>query len=199
MIVKLRPFLPVLLVASACAGTGPPAPVPAGPPAHRYVRADVEFMQHMIVHHAQALEMARLVPVGSTREDLHRMAERIDASQIAEIARMRQWLEARNESVLEVRAHGGHAGEHAGMPGLASPEDMARLASLRGSDFDRLFLELMIRHHEGALIMVRDLFATEGAVNEAGLYMLAADIDADQRAEIARLRSLLETLQRGSE
>jgi uncharacterized protein (DUF305 family) len=185
--------------AAACGGTRPQAPAPEIPVAaatNRHTAADVKFMQHMIVHHAQALEMAKLVPARSTRETMHQMAGRIDASQVAEIARMRQWLEARNVPVADDRLH---AGEHVHMPGMASADELARLESLRGSEFDLLFLELMIRHHEGALVMVRELFATEGAANEAGLYMMAASIDADQRAEIARMRGLLETLQRGSE
>jgi uncharacterized protein (DUF305 family) len=156
-------------------------------------------MQHMIVHHAQALEMAKLAPERSTRETILRLAERIDVSQVAEITRMRQWLEARTEPVAEAPSHAGHAGVQYLMPGMASAGDLGRLASLRGPEFDRLFLELMIRHHEGALVMVRELFATEGAANEAGIYMLAAGIDADQRAEISRMRGILETLQRGSE
>jgi uncharacterized protein (DUF305 family) len=152
-----------------------------------YVEADVRFMQDMIRHHAQALEMTRLVAERTEDGSIRRVAQRIDASQQDEIATMRRWLEARGEATAPGAAHAGHQL----MPGMLTPEAMAALAAARGEDFDRLFLESMIRHHEGALVMVRDLFAMGGAGREPELYRFATHVDADQRAEIARMRSML--------
>lgn len=157
-----------------------------------YTEADVAFMQAMLSHHAQALAMTALVPRRTDRRDIRLAAERIEHSQSTEIAFMRRWLESRNEEAP--RPHGGAHG--AGVPmdeahGMASPEEMAALAASRGEEFDRLFLELMIRHHEGALRMARELLATEGAAEEPELFQFVSHVDADQRAEIARLRRML--------
>ncbi len=170
----------------------------------RYTAADVQFMQHMIVHHAQALEMAGLVPARTRTEAIRLLAQRIEISQRDEIALMRRWLEARGEAAPDPAAHAHHAGgggaggaggaDQAPMPGILSAADLARLAAARGPAFDRLFLELMIRHHEGALVMVKRLFGTPGAGQEAAVFRFASDVDTDQRAEIARMRSLLRSL-----
>lgn len=171
-----------------------PAPggAPAGP---RYTAADVQFMQHMIVHHAQALEMAGLVPARTASGAIRLLAQRIEISQRDEIALMRRWLEARGEAAPDPAGHAHHGGAaSAPMPGMLSAADLARLAAARGAAFDRLFVELMIRHHEGALLMVKQLFATPGAGQEAAVFRFASDVDTDQRAEIARMRSLLQSL-----
>jgi uncharacterized protein (DUF305 family) len=155
--------------------------------------ADVRFMRDMIAHHAQALEMAELVPGRAGRAELRLLAERIAVSQRDEIAAMERWLRSRGEEVPAGGAHHHHGaagGDHAGMAGMATPEEMARLAASRGAEFDRLFLELMIRHHEGALTMVAALFASSGGGQEAEIFQLASDVEADQRAEIARMRRL---------
>jgi uncharacterized protein (DUF305 family) len=159
----------------------------------RYTEADVRFMQHMIVHHAQALDMTGLVPARTTTEALRLLAQRIEISQKDEIALMRHWLEARGQTAPVPGMHGHHgAGEHeALMPGMLTPEQMARLAAATGVEFDRLFLELMIQHHEGALTMVKALFATPGAAQEPTAFRFASDVDTDQRAEIARMRAML--------
>jgi uncharacterized protein (DUF305 family) len=153
-------------------------------------------MQNMIGHHAQALEMTRLVPTRTTRPEMRLLAERIDVSQKDEINLMRHWLQSRGEQVPDPgdpHAHHG-AGEMALMPGMLTPEQLAELARASGPAFDRLFLQDMIRHHEGALAMVTDLFGTNGAAQESDTYRFASDVDADQRAEIARMRALLQTL-----
>lgn len=157
-----------------------------------YTEADVAFMQAMRAHHAQALAMTELVPERTDRRDIRFAAERIERSQSSEIALMRRWLESRGEETP--RAHDGAHG--AGVPmdavhGMASPEEMAALAASRGETFNRLFLELMIRHHEGAIRMARDLLVTEGAAEEPELFQFVSHVDADQRAEIARLRRML--------
>lgn len=149
-------------------------------------------MQHMIAHHEQALEMARLVPARTTAETMRLLAERIEITQLGEIARMRKWLAEQGAASADSAHH--EEASHA-MPGMIGPQDMARLAAARAKEFDRTFLELMIRHHEGAIIMVRDLFASGVAVQDPAVHMLASDIDADQRAEIARMLRTLETLE----
>ena len=155
--------------------------------------ADVRFMQGMIVHHAQALELSALVAERAGHEQLRALAGRIDVSQRDEIAMMQQWLTRRGAPVAAAEPHHGDSA-HRTMPGMASPDEMRRLASSRRTAFDRLFLELMIRHHEGALVMVAELFATDGAGQEPELFRFASDVDADQRMEITRMRRLLDTL-----
>ncbi len=197
----------VLLVGCGSASRGsasvvPPesGPVAAGTsaaadttPRPRANPADVRFMREMIGHHAQALEMTELVPGRAARAELGLLAERIAVSQRDEIAAMERWLRARGEAVPSADAHQHHGaagGDHAGMPGMATPQEMARLAALKGAEFDRLFLELMIRHHEGALTMVAALFGSSGGGQEAEIFQLASDVEADQRAEIARMQRL---------
>jgi uncharacterized protein (DUF305 family) len=158
-------------------------------------------MQRMIGHHAQALTMAALVPTRSRRPELRTLAARIDATQREEMALMRRWLESRGQTVPATDAHAGHGtGDHAAMPGMSgmsampgmlSAEQLAQLERSAGPAFDRLFLEGMIRHHEGALTMVQEFFATPGAAQDPEIFRLASDVDADQRAEIRRMRELL--------
>lgn len=163
-----------------------------------YVPADAAFMRDMIVHHGQALEMSALVPERSDSEDMHLMARRIDETQQYEIGLMRDWLNERGLAAPEpgemLGPHGGHGVDHSGMAGMASPEQMRALADAEGAAFDRMFLELMIRHHEGALVMVDDLLSHEGAGQEPELFVLLSHVDADQRAEIARMQAMLEAM-----
>lgn len=182
------------LLAAACAPAPPPAagaPAPEAPVLQERPRAnegDVRFMQEMIAHHAQALAMTALVSERATRPDVRLLAERMEVSQRDEIAMMRRWLRAHGADTAAVHGHAHHA--HG--PGMLSPEEMARLAGAAGPEFDRLFMELMIRHHEGAVQMVRDLFATPGAGQESDVYQIAAEVEADQLAEIARMRRMLQ-------
>lgn len=154
----------------------------------RHTEADVRFMQGMIAHHAQALDMAALVPDRTSNEQIRLLARRIELSQADEIALMRRWLQARGENASDAHAHHGHG--PAG-PGMLTAEEMRRLAEARGLPFDRLFLELMIKHHDGALLMVEDLLASPGAAQEPGLYAFVSDLEGDQRMEISRMRRLL--------
>lgn len=168
-----------------------PLPASAGP---GYTIADVHFMQHMIGHHAQALTMAAMVPANTTTEAVHRLAQKIDISQRDEIALMRQWLEQRDQAVPdETQAHAMM------MPGMLTPEQLGRLRAARGPEFDRLFLTFMIRHHEGALTMVEDLFAQRGAGQDPDVFRFATDVDADQRDEIFAMQRLLDTLSQESQ
>ena len=166
-------------------------PVSARAQQRRYAPADVEFMQGMIGHHAQALEMTALVSSRTSREDLKKLALRIEVSQADEIKMMQRWLQVRGQSVPgphDMHMHGATL-----MPGMLTPEQMNALAAAKGTEFDRLFLEGMIRHHGGALTMVHDLFVSPGAGQEADIFGFASDVDADQRAEIDRMRSMLAT------
>ncbi|MEP6679755.1 MAG: DUF305 domain-containing protein [Betaproteobacteria bacterium] len=163
-------------------------------------------MQGMMAHHEQALVMTALVPSRSRRDDVRLIAERIELSQRDEIAMITRWLESRHESVPVTGVTHDHAtmtgmpmGDSAGtagasgmlMPGMLTPAELAQLAASTGPAFDRLFLTFMIRHHEGAMVMVAQLFATNGAAQGSEIYRFASDVDADQRSEIARMRALL--------
>ena len=154
---------------------------------------DVTFMQGMIGHHAQAIEMVELLKTRTNSDDMRKLAERIAVSQTDEMKMMREWLEARGAELPGDHAH--HA-PGARMPGMLTPEEMAKLAAAKGPEFDELFLEYMIRHHEGAIIMVRELFATPGAGQESEIYTFASDVVADQRMEIARMAAMLKELQK---
>lgn len=160
-----------------------------------HTAADVRFMQGMIHHHAQAVTMVALVPTRSSRQDLKMLARRIDVSQVDEIEWMRNWLRDRDEPLADANsdAHAEHGGG-ALMPGMLSADAMAALERATGAEFDRLFLEGMIRHHEGAIVMVAQLFATPGAGQESMIFGFASDVDSDQRAEIARMRRLRSAL-----
>jgi uncharacterized protein (DUF305 family) len=167
--------------------------------------ADVQFMQNMMLHHAQALEMVLWVPERSQREDIRRLALRIELSQGAEIAQMRRWLEDRWEDVPSLGAdpseghaghpgHADHASGHTAMPGMLTPGQLQQLQDARGEAFDRLFLESMIFHHEGAILMVAELFSAFGAAQGGEIYEFASHVDSDQRMEIERMHGLLRTL-----
>lgn len=160
-------------------------------------RKDVEFMQGMIMHHAQAVEMTDMIAARTSNRDLHLLGERISKSQTDEIGFMRRWLEVRGESTSHEmkpkqsgHAHGGSGGEML-MPGMLSKEQMDALRKSKGAEFDRLFLTGMIQHHEGALVMVDELFSTQGAGQESVLFNFATDVDSGQRAEINSMKTLL--------
>jgi uncharacterized protein (DUF305 family) len=160
----------------------------------QHTAADVRFMQGMIGHHAQALEMTDLLLSRSRREDMRLLARRIEVSQADEIKMMQDWLKSRGQDVPGEHAH--HAPGAPLMPGMLTVEEMGRLSAAQGAEFDRLFLEFMIKHHEGALIMVEQLFATAGAGQEAEIFAFAADVDADQRMEIERMGAMLKEIRK---
>ena len=155
----------------------------------RHTPADVQFMRGMIGHHAQALEMTELLRTRTGSDDMRKLALRIEVSQADEIKMMRDWLAGRGEPLPDPHAH--HARDAVLMPGMLTAEEMASLAAARGPEFDRLFLEFMIKHHAGALIMVEDLFSHPGAGQESEIFAFASDVDADQRMEIERMSALL--------
>ena len=159
-------------------------------------QADVEFMQGMIMHHAQAVEMTALIASHTDNKDLHLLGAKISSSQSDEIKFMQRWLAARGESIS--MAMPGMSGMDASgkpmplMPGMLTPEQMEALRNAKGAEFDHLFLVGMIQHHNGALIMVKDLFDTAGAGQEADIFNFATDADNTQRAEIKIMQSMLE-------
>jgi uncharacterized protein (DUF305 family) len=159
----------------------------------RHTAADVRFMQGMIGHHAQALEMVGLLRTRTNREDMRLLARRIELSQEDEIMLMQRWLQTRGQPVPDAHAH--HAAGATLMPGMLTPEEMGRLEAAGGKEFDRLFLEFMVKHHEGALVMVSELFSSPGAAQESDIFSFATDVDADQRIEIARMGAMLRELQ----
>lgn len=154
-----------------------------------YTEADVRFMQGMIHHHAQALDMTALLMTRSESEQMKLFARRIEVSQNDEIRTMQQWLRDRGAEAPGVHAH--HEPGAPLMPGMLTAEELARLEAARGQAFDRLFLELMIKHHLGALTMVQDLFASAGAGQQSDVFAFASDVEADQSMEIERMGAML--------
>ena len=160
-----------------------------------HTEADVRFMQGMIPHHAQALEMAALIAERTDHEGLRLLGRRIEISQRDEIAWMTRWLERRGETApMMGTGHAHGLGEGELMPGMLSREEMDALAAARGSEFDRLFLEGMIKHHQGALMMVAELFDSPGGGQETEIFRFAADVDADQDMEILRMSDMLNAI-----
>lgn len=156
-----------------------------------YTSEDVTFMQGMIVHHQQAVEMAVLVKERTNTKELVDIAGRIESSQADEITFMKSWLAERGESGDDPKATGGGAHAHHTMMGMASPDQLAALAAAKGVEFDRQFLTLMIAHHEGAIDMVEELFDANGTAADPVLYRFASDIDSEQTSEIERMDKLL--------
>ena len=176
-------------------------------------QADVEFMQGMIVHHAQAVEMTALIPSHTENKDVRSLGARISSSQSDEIKFMQRWLATRGEPIAapmpgmpgmkmpETKEPDGSQSdsphpdqEMALMPGMLTPEQMEALRKAKGAEFDRLFLTGMIQHHEGALTMVKDLFDTPGAGQDADVFNFATDADNTQRAEIRIMQSMLQKI-----
>ena len=167
--------------------------------------ADVEFMQGMILHHAQAVEMTVMIRSHTQNKDLRALGARISSSQADEIKFMKRWLATRGESLslampnmpgMDMSGETSHESMPR-MPGMLTPQQMEALQQAKGAEFDRLFLLGMIQHHNGALTMVKDLFDTAGAGQDAELFDFATDADNTQRAEIRIMETMLkkETLE----
>ena len=164
-------------------------------------QAEVDFMQGMIMHHQQAVEMTALIPSHTENKELGLLGARISHSQSDEIRFMKRWLVARGESTempmqdmhdmsmpgMDMSSHAMHL-----MPGMLTPEQMDALRKAKGAEFDRLFLEGMIQHHGGALTMVKEMFESAGAGQTADLFDFVTDVDSGQRAEIRIMQSMLE-------
>jgi len=205
-----------LLVLGACAPrpAPPPAPSERDPAAvaeldslyrarvesarARFTEADVGFMQRMIAHHTQALIMSEMAPSHGAGPAILTLTARTINAQSDEIATMRRWLQDRGQPVPEIHVMGtslmvmGADHDMAAMPGMLTDEQMHSLDAARGQDFDRLFLTYMIQHHSGAVTMVRELFATDGAAQGNEVFKIASDIQADQTSEIRRMQSMLD-------
>jgi uncharacterized protein (DUF305 family) len=159
-------------------------------------QADVEFMQGMIMHHAQAVEMTALIASHTENKELRLLGARISSSQSDEIKFMKRWLAARGEALSmatpEMPGMDMSREPMPLMPGMLTPEQMEALRKAKGGEFDRLFLTGMIQHHNGALTMVKDLFDTAGAGQDAEMFNFATDVDSGQRAEIRIMQTMLE-------
>jgi len=180
-----------------------------------YTSADVDFVQGMIVHHAQAVVMSDWAPSHGARHDLLILCKRIALSQRDEITMMQHWLQDRHLAVPDplhmLRGDHGPVHDSSGMDmpgmdmgehpmmmkGMLTSAEMRQLDSARGAAFDSLYLTGMIRHHQGALDMVARLFATPGAGQQPEIFTFATDVDAGQRAEMARMQLMLNTLEPG--
>jgi uncharacterized protein (DUF305 family) len=205
---------PQTAVAPAGAHGSSPPSTAASPPAgakpstyhNDFSDADVRFMTDMIAHHGQATMIAGWAPTHGASEAVQTMAQRIVVGQHDEIELMKNWLRDNGQPVpAEDSTHGmhgmagmagmGHGGmDHSMMPGMLSPEELARLDQARATEFDRLFLTYMTKHHQGALVMVDRLFGTNGAGQNETVFRLASDIYADQSTEIDRMQKMLATL-----
>jgi uncharacterized protein (DUF305 family) len=190
---------------------------PARMMAQRPDSADVAFVQGMIHHHAQAIVMSKLAPTHTTRPDILIATRKIGVSQRDEIALMARWLNRRGQSVpmvdtappdtmvtskqsmsmpgmsmpgMSMPSMTADSMHPLLMPGMLTASQMSQLARAHGATFDSLFLKFMIAHHEGAVKMVADLFVVPGGTDDSEIFQLASDIDADQRAEIARMQSM---------
>jgi uncharacterized protein (DUF305 family) len=157
-----------------------------------YTGADIKFMQGMIGHHAQALEMVDLLKTRTASEDMKKLALRIELSQDDEIKMMQRWLEVRRQQVPARNAMHMHGATL--MPGMLTADEMKQLEGAKGAEFDRLFLEGMIKHHGGALTMVKDLLDTPGAAQESEVFAFVSDVESDQRMEIDRMGAMLSTI-----
>jgi uncharacterized protein (DUF305 family) len=158
-------------------------------------QADVEFMQGMIMHHGQAVVMTDLIPSHTENAEIRSLGARIGLSQADEMKFMKRWLRARGESVSMAMAGmpdmDKNGNSMPAMPGMLTPKQMDELRQAKGAEFDRLFLTGMIQHHNGALVMVKQLFDTPGAGQDAELFDFATDADNTQRAEIAIMQNML--------
>jgi len=201
MLPPLRPVLASCLsLAFALAGGMDAQPHPPRPP----TPADVSFVSGMIVHHRQALLIAGWAPTHGASPSVRLLCDRIIVSQQDEIALMERWLRDNHQALPDTNQAAGNAmpgmamGGPALMPGMLTPAQLAELDHAGGPDFDRLFLTFMIQHHEGALTMVQQLFNTPGAAQDGAVFQLATGVNADQTAEIDRMRRMLAALPAGA-
>lgn len=204
-------FLFAVIAVSGCGGgSATRARTPAAPtPSHvaqaradslrfPYTAADVHFMSRMIGHHAQAVTIARWAPTHGASAAARTLAARIINTQQDEIATMQRWLRDRLQPVPGAHATGmamnTHGVEHEMMPGMLTDAQLAQLNAAKETEFDRLFLSLMIQHHRGAVSMVEALLGTDGAAQDETVFKFASDVNIDQITEIARMEKMLSTL-----
>jgi len=163
-----------------------------------YTLADVDFMTHMVGHHAQAIVMSRMAPTHGASPAVQRLAARIINAQVDEITLMQQWLADRQKPIPMAHTtgpvHQGHESMHHMAPGMLTTEQLRELDAARGAEFDRLFLTYMIQHHRGAVAMVKTLFGTYGAGQDDTVFRFASDVNVDQTTEVARMEQMLNSL-----
>lgn len=159
------------------------------PPGARFTAADVHFMQGMIAHHAQAIYMSKLANQNGANSRLKFLATKIDQSQRAEITQMQGWLIDNGQTAPDSMSY-----KTMMMQGMLTAAELKELETLKGNDFDKKFLEYMIKHHEGAIQMVKDLFATPMSGQETNINVFANDVEQVQTAEIAAMHQLLADL-----
>ena len=189
---QAEPATPVVVQPGA-----PGQPTRTLPPSTRAILpphspADVKFMQHMITHHAQAVEMTALIDSHTQNKELRSLGARISRSQSDEINFMKRWLATRGEPIAPAMHEMHMAGHEMLMPGMLTAKQMEALRKAKGEEFDQLFLKGMIQHHNGALNMVKDLFDSAGAGQDAELFNFATDVDSGQRAEIKVMENMLD-------
>jgi len=199
------PFLPARAQDSAVApiiqpgSPGAPSkrlPADTRPTVPQRSEADIDFMEGMIMHHSQAVEMTAMIAPRTENKEIRALGARISRSQSDEIQFMRRWLTARGEptsmEMPGMRDMDKNGKPMQAMPGMLTPEQMSALRAAKGAEFDRLFLTGMMQHHNGALIMVKELFDTPGAGQDADLFDFATDADNTQRAEIRIMQGMLQ-------
>ena len=204
----MKAFVLLVVVMGCARATAPETSAPAAPAPvttsaaaiekaradsirYPYTGADVHFMTMMIGHHGQAVQAARWALTHDADAAVVRLAERIINAQQDQITIMQQWLLDRQKPVPGLDA-GAHT--HMQMPGMLTEAELAQLNAARGAEFDRLFLTLMIRHHRGAVTMVKELFATTGAARDLLVFKFANDVQVDQTTEVARMEQMLAAL-----
>ncbi len=203
--VRTVPLIVALAIATGVAASGASAQSSATPAAGNtagksyYTAADVAFMTGMISHHAQAVQIAGWAPSHGASASIRTMSERIVVGQEDEITLMKRWLRDRRETVPDADAsHAMMPGvDHSMMPmmpGMLTAEQLVQLDQARGPEFDRMFLTFMIQHHQGAIVMVDQLFGSQGAGEEERVFRIASDVYADQTTEIGRMQKMLAAL-----
>ncbi len=196
---QANPAIPVVVQPGAPGQPSKKLPASTRATLPRPSQAEIEFMQGMIVHHLQAVEMTALIASHTENKDLRSLGARISSSQSDEIKFMQRWLAGWGEptsmpmsGMQGMHMSGQSTQSMALMPGMLTPEQIAALRNAKGAKFDQLFLSGMIQHHNGALNMVKDLFNTAGAGQNADVFDFATDADNSQRAEIRIMQSMLE-------
>jgi uncharacterized protein (DUF305 family) len=197
-LLALAAFLPAIAAAQPSPNS-PAAKARADNGRPPFTAADVSFMSGMIGHHAQAVVMAGWAPTHGASRAVQALAERIVVAQRDEIAYMQRWLRERAQPVpagdaMHDTMPGMEGMQHELMPGMLTREQLAALNASRGADFDRLFLQDMIQHHQGALTMVQRLLASTGAAQDDDVYRFVADVSADQSTEIDRMNTMLDAM-----
>ena len=191
---QAEPPAPVLVQPGAPGQPTKTLPAETRPTLSTPTAADINFMQGMIMHHAQAVEMTALIDSHTQNKQLHTLGARINKSQSDEISFMKRWLMARGQPTTHTMHHMpgmDMSSDSMLMPGMLSAKQMDALRKAKGAQFDRLFLTGMIQHHQGALTMVKDLFDTAGAGQDAELFNFVTDVDSGQRAEIRIMQTML--------